>query len=97
MTAHCLAALTDHDLVDTRAWLARATSSRFSFAVTISACFARRARSSHPIDEAEDVVQQTWLEIFRHLSQFRGDAQFTTWATRICVNAALAQSRASDR
>lgn len=47
-------------------------------------------RSDH---EAEDVVQQTWLEIYRHLSQFRGDAQFTTWATRICVNAALAAAR----
>lgn len=47
-------------------------------------------RSDH---EAEDVVQQTWLEIYRHLSQFRGDAQFTTWATRICVNTALAVAR----
>ena len=44
-------------------------------------------------DEAEDVVQQTWLEIFRHLPQFRGDAAFTTWATRIAVNAALAVAR----
>jgi RNA polymerase sigma-70 factor (ECF subfamily) len=43
--------------------------------------------------EAEDVVQQTWLEVFRHLHQFRGDAQFTTWATRIAVNAALAHAR----
>lgn len=43
--------------------------------------------------EAEDVVQQTWLEIYRHLPQFRGDAQFTTWATRICVNTALAVVR----
>lgn len=43
--------------------------------------------------EAEDVLQQTWLEIFRHLGQFRGDAQFTTWATRIAVNAALAHAR----
>ncbi len=43
--------------------------------------------------EAEDVVQQTWLEVFRHLHQFRGDALFTTWATRIAVNAALAHAR----
>jgi RNA polymerase sigma-70 factor (ECF subfamily) len=43
--------------------------------------------------EAEDVLQQTWLEVFRHLAQFRGDAQFTTWATRIAVNAALAHAR----
>src|SRR5512135_1683593 len=43
--------------------------------------------------EAEDVLQQTWLEVYRHLGQFRGDAQFTTWATRIAVNAALAHAR----
>lgn len=43
--------------------------------------------------EAEDVLQQTWLDIYRHLAQFRGDAQFTTWATRIAVNAALAHAR----
>ena len=43
--------------------------------------------------EAEDVLQQTWLDIFRHLGQFRGDALFTTWATRIAVNAALAHAR----
>ena len=43
--------------------------------------------------EAEDVLQQTWLDIYRHLGQFRGDAQFTTWATRIAVNAALAHAR----
>src|SRR5690242_1997051 len=43
--------------------------------------------------EAEDVLQQTWLEVYRHLGQFRGESQFTTWATRIAVNAALAQAR----
>ncbi|MDB4954715.1 MAG: polymerase sigma-54 factor RpoN [Myxococcales bacterium] len=44
-------------------------------------------------DEAEDVLQQTWLDIYRHLSQFRGDAAFSTWATRIAVNAAIAHQR----
>lgn len=43
--------------------------------------------------EAEDVVQQTWLDIYRHIAQFRGDAAFTTWATRICIHAALAHAR----
>jgi RNA polymerase sigma-70 factor (ECF subfamily) len=43
--------------------------------------------------EAEDVVQQTWLDIYRHLATFRGDAAFTTWATRICIHAALAHVR----
>ena len=43
--------------------------------------------------EAEDVLQQTWLDIYRNLGQFRGDAQFTTWATRIALNAAVAHAR----
>jgi len=43
--------------------------------------------------DAEDVLQQTWLEIYRHLDQFRGDAQFTTWATRIAINTAIAHAR----
>ena len=44
-------------------------------------------------DEAEDIVQQAWLEVFRNLGQFRGDAAFTTWATRIAVNAAINHAR----
>src|SRR5262245_47272770 len=47
----------------------------------------------HSDDEAEDVLQQTWLDIFRNLHQFRGSSAFTTWATRITVNAAIALAR----
>jgi RNA polymerase sigma-70 factor (ECF subfamily) len=54
----------------------------------------RAARAvMHSDTEAEDVLQQAWLDIFRHLSQFRGDAAFTTWATRITINAAIAHAR----
>ena len=41
----------------------------------------------------EDVVQQTWLDVYRNLGSFRGDAAFTTWATRICIHGALAFAR----
>ena len=54
----------------------------------------RAARAIMKSDtEAEDVLQQAWLDIYRHLDQFRGDSQFTTWATRITVHAALAHAR----
>ena len=43
--------------------------------------------------DAEDALQQAWLDIYRNLGSFRGDAAFTTWATRITVNAALLQVR----
>jgi len=44
-------------------------------------------------DEAEDVLQQAYLNAYAHLDQFAGDAQFSTWLTRIAVNQALAHRR----
>ncbi|TMQ14175.1 MAG: sigma-70 family RNA polymerase sigma factor [Deltaproteobacteria bacterium] len=43
--------------------------------------------------DAEDVLQQAWLSVFRNLSQFRGDSTFATWATRIAVREAIAVTR----
>ena len=54
----------------------------------------RAARAvSRSDQDAEDVLQQTWLGIYKNLASFRGDALFTTWATRIAVNEAIAQAR----
>jgi RNA polymerase sigma-70 factor (ECF subfamily) len=47
--------------------------------------------------EAEDVVQQAYLDAFRNLSQFRGDAAFSTWLTKITVNAATTRVRGRRR
>jgi len=43
--------------------------------------------------EAEDVVQEAYLRAFTHLDQFRGDAEFGTWLTRIALNEALGRRR----
>src|SRR5215207_2834873 len=43
--------------------------------------------------EAEDVVQDTYLHAFTHLSEFRGEARFSTWLTRIALNEALRRRR----
>ena len=40
-------------------------------------------------DQAADVAQEVWIQIFRALPGFRGDAQFSTWAHRIAVNRTL--------
>ncbi|HEU4732983.1 MAG TPA: RNA polymerase sigma factor [Kofleriaceae bacterium] len=53
---------------------------------------AARAITRTDVD-AEDVLQQAWLGVYRNLVQFRGDASFPTWATRIAVNEALALIR----
>jgi len=43
--------------------------------------------------EAEDVVQQSWVNAYAHLRQFDGRAQLSTWLTRIAVNEAIARAR----
>ena len=47
--------------------------------------------------DAEDVVQQTFVSLIEHLEQFRGDAAFSTWLTRIAANHALALLRKRGR
>lgn len=46
-------------------------------------------------DEAEDVMQQTYLNAYAHLSSFAGNARFSTWLTSIAVNEALGRRRRS--
>src|SRR5262249_36375199 len=39
--------------------------------------------------DAPDILQDTFLQVYRHLPTFRGDSQFGTWLYRIAMNAAL--------
>ena len=43
--------------------------------------------------EAEDVMQQAYLNAYRHLDQFAERAKFSTWLTKIAVYEALARVR----
>ena len=43
--------------------------------------------------EAEDVVQQTYLKAFTKIVGFRGEANLRTWLTRIALNEALWRKR----
>jgi RNA polymerase sigma-70 factor, ECF subfamily len=55
---------------------------------------ATRAILRNDVD-AEDAVQQAYLNAYRHLAQFEGRARFSTWLTRIAVYEALARRRRS--
>ncbi|MDB4885928.1 MAG: polymerase ECF-type sigma factor [Gemmatimonadetes bacterium] len=48
-------------------------------------------------DLAADIAQEVWIQIFRALPSFRGDAQFGTWAHRIAVNRTLNALRRTRR
>ena len=47
--------------------------------------------------EAEDVMQQAYVNAFTHLRQFNGSARFSTWLTRIAINEAIARVRRRGR
>ena len=47
--------------------------------------------------DAEDAVQDALLSACRHLGQFKGQAQMSTWLTTIVTNSALTQLRKRSR
>ncbi|MBI5086005.1 MAG: RNA polymerase sigma factor [Acidobacteria bacterium] len=60
----------------------------------------RMARQITQNDEdAEDVIQETFLKAFEHIDSFQGQSKFYTWLTRIAVNESLMKlrKRKSDR
>ncbi|SNT07986.1 RNA polymerase, sigma subunit, ECF family [Granulicella rosea] len=44
-------------------------------------------------EDAEDALQETLLKVYLHLGGFDGRAKFSTWLTRIAINAALMSLR----
>ncbi len=47
--------------------------------------------------EAEDAMQQAWLQAYLHLGDFEGAAAFSTWLVRIAANEALQRIRKKGR
>src|SRR5580765_468506 len=47
--------------------------------------------------DAPDVLQETFLQVHKHLPSFRGDSRFSTWLYRIATNACLMHRRARAR
>lgn len=47
--------------------------------------------------DAPDVLQETFLQVYRHLRSFRGESRFGTWLYRIATNAGRMHRRARAR
>jgi RNA polymerase sigma-70 factor (ECF subfamily) len=47
--------------------------------------------------EAEDALQDAYLDAYRHMAEFRGGAKLLTWLTRIVINHSLMRLRKQRR
>jgi RNA polymerase sigma-70 factor (ECF subfamily) len=58
--------------------------------VAVRKCIRSMVRSAA---DAEDLVQEVVLKVWRHLSTFRSESSFRTWLTRVAINEALQSYR----
>jgi len=47
--------------------------------------------------DAPDMLQDTFLQVYKHLPAFKGQSRFSTWLYRITINACLMHRRARSR
>jgi RNA polymerase sigma-70 factor (ECF subfamily) len=47
--------------------------------------------------DAEDALQDAYVQAYRKLGEFRGEAELSTWLTRIVINQALMRVRSRSR
>lgn len=53
------------------------------------------ARLLGPRGDAEDVIQEVFIQVYRSLVTFRGESRFSTWLHRVTVNVTLMHIRAA--
>ena len=51
----------------------------------------------HHLEDAEDIAQEVFIEIFRSIHSFRADSRLSTWIYRIAVNKSLNYIRNNKR
>ena len=81
--------------------LRSATPSRAQMSSVLSHCLPSLYRYAYRFlgneADAEDAVQDALLAAYKHLNQFRGDAQLSTWLTSIVINCARMHLRKRSR
>lgn len=84
--------MTEAELVD-RARAGHSDAMRTLYERHASRVYTVVRRLAGDDDLAADLAQDAWVNAFRKVRDFRGDAAFGTWIHRIAVNTALTQLR----
>ena len=59
--------------------------------------FATAIRHTNSREDAEDVLQDSFVKIFRHIKSYREDFSFEGWMRRIVVNTAITHYRKNQK
>jgi RNA polymerase sigma-70 factor (ECF subfamily) len=89
-------------LTDEADWIARAQRSDAGafeqlYRMHVDRVYGLCLRMTGNVSEAEDCVQEAFIQAWNKLDLFRGDSAFSTWLHRIAVNAVLGRMRKSKR
>jgi RNA polymerase sigma-70 factor (ECF subfamily) len=89
---------TNHSTLDEAALVRKAIAGEegaleILFAQHSRALFQTALRLLGNPEDAEDALQEAMLSAYRNLPRFEGRSQFSTWMTRIVINAALMRRR----
>lgn len=58
-----------------------------------SRVFRVAERIAHSREDAEEILQDAFVQAYKNLSRFRGDSRFYTWLVRITINEGLMKRR----
>jgi RNA polymerase sigma-70 factor (ECF subfamily) len=59
--------------------------------------YALALRMTNNVQDAEDIVQEIFLQVHRKIGDFRGDAAFSSWLYRVSTNVTLSALRHRKR
>ena len=99
-----------HDMVNTTpdlaadeaAWIRQAQRSDAQafealYRLHVDKIYGLCLRMTGNVSEAEDCVQEAFIQAWNKMEKFRGDSAFSTWLHRIAVNTVLGRIRKSKR
>jgi RNA polymerase sigma-70 factor (ECF subfamily) len=55
--------------------------------------YALALRMTNNVQDAEDIVQEIFIQVYRKIADFRGDAAFSSWLYRVATNVTLSALR----
>lgn len=98
----CMTLAKDTVAVDEAALIAKAKRSdtrafESLYRMHVDRIYGLCLRMTGNVAEAEDCVQEAFIQAWKKLEKFRGDSAFSTWLHRIAVNSVLGRIRKSKR